>query len=254
MFVNIRTLTSSRLSLLFTVLGFVFLLFLYSGTATAQTRDKFVDEYLNLKNKPAGLKGREEAKPDLIVLIESQKIEAGVAKVRFIIDGKLARQDIQIQPLLIPGKVDEEVSRITNAGDPITIKARLPNSREVTETISNPEIILPVDINANVLRITIGLQSGELADEHFIVPLNDKPEIFGVRIFMPKRDVSSVTDSCDCPFVEFTNARCGTISKYCGGYVGNVLDGTNCSITCGSPCTNKNCTVPVEGDSLGKEI
>jgi len=249
MFSNVKTLYSSQSSFIIAVLGFALLLVAFSASATAQSRDRLTDEYLKLKNKPSGLKGREGVKPALILLTESQRLEAGVAKVRFVIDGKLSRQDIHIQPLLIASNTDGEVSQITNAGDAITIRVGLSKSQPARETIANPEVSLPVDMNANALRIMIGILDGEQSDRQLIIPLTDEPEILGLRIFMPNGDGSSLTDGCDCPYVELTNSRCGTISKYCGSYVGNVLDGTNCTITCGSQCTNTKCTIPVGNDN-----
>lgn len=54
--------------------------------------------------------------------------------------------------------------------------------------------------------------------------------------------------NCGCPLVELENSTCGHRCKYCGGYIGNVIDGINCIISCGSPCTSRDCN---ELDCLG---
>lgn len=216
--------------------------------ALAQSKDKINEEYFRLKTKHTEFKGRGIVKPDLIFLSETQKFSDGTAKVRFVIDGKLSRNEIHIQPSLITRDSSGKVVSVTNAGESMTVRAGLLKNPAGKETIANPEVILPIESIANALEITLAIENEGESNRKLIVSLTEDQDVVGLRVFPPNAVNASDDGGCDCPFVELTNSRCGTIGKFCGGFVGNVLDGINCSITCGSECANKNCTVPVGGE------
>jgi hypothetical protein len=132
-------------------------------------------------------------------------------------------------------------------GEATVMRFRISENQPTNEIISNPEVIIPVDDQANAIEIRLNFEKDGLGDRRLILPLNESADIVGLRIFLPAQS-SNLGGGCDCPYVELTNSRCGSVGKFCGGTIGNVLNGTNCTVTCGSPCTNKDCFAPVGGD------
>lgn len=214
---------------------------------SAQNTDRLADEYFNLKSKQTTFQGRGTVKPDLILLSSTQKFIDGTAKIRFTIEGKLTEQNIQIQPLQV---VRDSAGKITDTvllGEATAMRVRSPKNQAATEIISNPEILIPVDVQANAIEIRLNFEKDGLGDRRLLLPLSEALDIVGLRIFQPIQS-SNFGGGCDCPFVELTNSRCGTVDKFCGGLIKNALDGTNCTVTCGSTCKNKDCVAPVGGD------
>jgi hypothetical protein len=215
--------------------------------ANAQNKDLINQEYFKLKSKQTEFQGKGLVKPDLILLSETQKLTNGTARVRFVIDGKLSQQDFQIQALQVTRDSNGKILKTENVGDATSIRARIPKNQIAKEIIANPEVIIPVESQANAVEITLNLEKDNLGNIKLIVPLSEELEVIGLRLFQPNT-TSNFDGDCNCPYVELTNSRCGTVGKYCGGYIGNDLDGTTCTVTCGSDSTNKDCVTPVGGD------
>lgn len=216
--------------------------------ATAQNKDLINGEYFKLKSKQTEFRGKGVVKPDLIFLSETQKLDNGTAKVRFIVDGKLSQQDFQIQALQITRDSNGKILKTENAGEATTIRARVPKNRVAEETIANPEVIISAEGQANAIEITLNLEKDKLGTRKLIVPLSGEQDVVGLRLFQPGATTNFGDGECSCPYAELSNSRCGTVGKYCGGYVNNVLDGTTCTITCGSACTDKKCVALEGGD------
>ncbi len=115
----------------------------------AQNKDLIREEYTKLKSKQTLVPGKGLAEPGPIVLVETQKLSGGTAKVSFIIDGKLSQQDIQIQPVQIVRDTNGHVLRTENAGELTSIRVRNPKDQGSKQTVADPEVIIAISSDAN---------------------------------------------------------------------------------------------------------
>lgn len=228
------------------LLALALLLWCSTFSTTAQNKDTFTEEYLKLKSKKTSFQGVREAEPSLIFLSSTQKLNSESARVRIIVDGKLSGYDFQIQPVQTIKDSSGTITRTENAGELTTSRGQITTDGKAKGAVANPEVIIPISQQADALEISINLQKDKLGNRKLLVPLRDTVETIGVRLFQPTA-VTNSSDGCSCPYVELSNDRCGTVGKYCGGYTGNVVNGVECTGTCGTSCTNKDCVALEEG-------
>lgn len=257
---------------LFTVLAFSIVLLAfgisYSQTTSGQTSSKRetviespFESYAKWRAKILGDQGASIVHYSLS--LGTQRLTTNSARIDIVAVGQYPGLDIEIQPIIISSQLEQSLSD----GEETKTHQQFPSKSNTLNELVESKIIVPVGFSANALKVkwTVG-NEGIMRSNTVIVPLLEKQVVntFGV---VPSRIKKSSQvnilnkafnsglirhalvsnddeDKCDynkcpnnCLAATGSNSTCGTYGTCCANYNGNVFDGVNCKVTCGTKCS-----------------
>lgn len=211
-------------------------LMLVSFSISGQTFDELKNEYQNLKDRSIL---STENKQSTILIASAQRNIDGSARVSFLTDTSQAVSKITVEPVTLSREFNNSV-RIDSSSEPTSLSLK---SMAEENAISNPVMIIAAGKTVNAIKVTFRADNTE-NEYTLLIPLKEVPEIVSVRIL---KDCANSL-ACRCISVELSNSTCGTLTKYCGNMIGNVLNGIECNITCGTECDSTGCPPSIIND------
>lgn len=167
----------------------------------------------------------------------TQKVSSQTARIDFAVVGRMPSLNLEIRPLRIQKGPNGEVSREA-AGEAVRARQELANEQHNPNPLGALTTTFPVDISANAVEVEWKFNArGEERSYKLILPLDETASMNTLGV-IPNAVDANLIPLCSkgCYEVSGSNERCGFFYKCCASMVGNTVDYTSCTVTCGQSC------------------